>query len=67
MFAMRSLVLKNDIATMYNEYIAKDISTIPGKVHISGSLFYTIVKHITSGGKQQEAWGGVDYIKVTST
>ena len=63
-FAMRSLVLKNDFATMYNEYIAKDISTIPGKVHISRSFFYTIMKHITGGDKQQEARAGVDYIKV---
>ena len=61
---MRSLVLKNNISKMYNEYIAKDISTIPGKIHISRSLFYTIVKHITGGGKQKEARVGVDYIKV---
>ena len=27
-------------------------------------LFYTIVKHVTGGGKQQEARAGVDYIKV---
>ena len=63
-FAMRSLVLKNDIATMYNEYVAKHEGAIPGKAHISRSLFYTIVKHITGGGKQQEARAGVDYIKV---
>ena len=62
MFATRSLVLKNDIATMYNEHIAKHGSAIPGKVHISRSLFYTTVKHTTGGGKQQDAWAGVDYI-----
>ena len=53
-------MLKNDIATMYN--VAKHEGTIPGKAHMSRSLFYTIVKHITGGGKQQEARGGVDYI-----
>ena len=61
---LRSLVLKNDIATMYNEYVAKHEGAIPGKAHISRSLFYTIVKYITGGGKQQEAWAGVDYMKV---
>eukprot|EP00731_Ephydatia_muelleri_P002645 Em0001g2645a len=63
-FAMRSLVLKKDIATMYDEYVSKQNDALPGKAHISKSLFYTIVKHITGGGKQQEARAGVDYIKV---
>ena len=34
------------------------------KVAHRQTLFYTIVKHITGGGKQQEARAGVDYIKV---
>ena len=63
-FAMRSLVLKNDIATMYAGYIAKHEDAMPGKPPIGRSLFYTIAKHITGGGKQQEARAGVDYIKV---
>ena len=52
-FAMRSLVLKNDIATMYAGYIAKQEDAMPGKPPIGRSLFYTIAKHITGGGKQQ--------------
>ena len=36
---------------------------MPGKSPIGQTLFYTIVKHITGGGKQQEG-AGVDYIKV---
>ena len=59
-FAMRSLVLKNDIATMYAGYIAKHEDAMPGKPPIGRS----IAKHITGGGKQQEAHTGVDYIKV---
>ena len=55
-------MLKNDIVTMYNEYVAKHEGAIPGIVHTSRSLFYTIVKHITD--KQQEVQAGVDYIKV---
>ena len=50
-FAIRSLVLKNDIATMYNEYIAKHDGAVTEKVHIRRSVFYTTVKHITGGGK----------------
>ena len=63
-FAMRSLVLKNDIAIMLAGYIAKHEDAMPGKLPIGRSLFYTIAKHITGGGKQQEARAGVDYIKV---
>ena len=63
-FAMRSLVLKNDIATMYTGYIAKHEDAMPEIPPIGRSLFYTIAKHITGGGKQQEARAGVDYIKV---
>ena len=44
--------------------VTRELCAIPGKVHISRSLFYTIVKHITGGGKQLEAWAGVVYIKV---
>ena len=47
---------------MNNEYVAKHESAIPGKVHTSRQLFYTIVKHITGGGKQQEARARVDFI-----
>ena len=57
-------MLKNDIATMYAGYIAKQEDAMPGKPPIGRSLFYTIAKHITGGGKQQEARAGVDYIKV---
>ena len=43
--------------------VTRELCGIPGKVHISRSLFYTIhvVKHITGGGKQLEAWAGVVY------
>ena len=37
---------------------------MPGKSPIGQTLFYTIVKHITGGGKQQEACAKVYYIKV---
>ena len=37
---------------------------MPGKSPIGQTLFYTIVKHITGGRKQQEARARVDYIKV---
>ena len=37
---------------------------MPGKTPIERSMFYTIAKNITGGGKQQEARAGVDYIKV---
>ena len=51
--------LASKLGGMQNARVA-----LPGKAHISKSLFYTIVKHITGGGKQQEARAGVDYIKV---
>ena len=57
-------MLKNDIATMYAGFIAKQEDAMPGKPPIGRSLFYTIAKHIIGGGKQQEARAGVDYIKV---
>ena len=37
---------------------------MPGKKSIGRTLFYSIAKHITGGGKLQEARAGVDYIKV---
>lgn len=42
----------------------KQREAMPGKSPIGQTLFYTIVKHITGAGKQQEARAGVDYIKV---
>ena len=63
-FAMRSLVLKHDIATMYKVYSERYKDAIPGKSPIGRSIFYSIAKTITGGGKQQEARAGVDYIKV---
>lgn len=63
-FAMRSLVLKHDIATMYREYLVKQKAAMPRKPPIGKSIFYTIANNITGGGKQQEARAGVDYIKV---
>ena len=62
--AMRSLVLKYDIATMYRMYLEKQKAAMRRKPPIGKSMFYTIANHITGGGKQQEARAGVDYIKV---
>ena len=62
--AMRSLVLKYDIATMYRMYLEKQKAAMHRKPPIGKSMFYTIANHITGGGKQQEARAGVDYIKV---
>ena len=64
MFAMRSLVLKHDIATMYRHYLDKQRSVMPGMPPIEKTLFYTIANNITGGGKLQEARAGVDYLKV---
>ena len=64
MFAMRSLVLKHDIATMYREYLVKQKAAMPRKPPNGKSMFYTIASNIMGGGKQQEARSGVDYIKV---
>ena len=64
MFAMRSLVLKNDIATMYRHYLDKQRSVMQGMPPIGKTLFYTIANNITGGGKLQEARAGVDYLKV---
>eukprot|EP00731_Ephydatia_muelleri_P023734 Em0016g5a len=64
MFAMRSLVLKHDIASMYEVYTMKHRDVMPGKPPIGRTLFYTIANHITGGGKVQEARAGVDYVKV---
>ncbi|KAL5475612.1 hypothetical protein EMCRGX_G025445 [Ephydatia muelleri] len=63
-YAMRSLVLKQDVATMYKGYVAKQRDKMPGKRLIGRTLFYSIAKHITGGGRLQEARAGVDYIKV---
>ena len=63
-FAMRSLVLKHDIATMYKVYSERYKDAIPGKSPIGRSIFYSITKTITGGGKQQEARARVDHIKV---
>ena len=63
-YAMRSLVLKQDVATMYKGYAEKMSEMMPGKRPIGRTLFYSIAKHITGGGKIQEARAGVDYIKV---
>ena len=37
---------------------------MPRRPPIGQSIFYSIVRHITGCGKQQEARAGVDYIKV---
>ena len=63
-FAMRSLVLKHDVATLYRGYVVKQKEVMLRRPPIGQSIFYSIVKHITGGGKQQEAHAGVDYIKV---
>ena len=57
MFAMRSKVLKNDIATMYREYLVKQKAAMPRKPPIGKSMFYTKANNITGGGKQQEGTG----------
>ncbi|KAL5484240.1 hypothetical protein EMCRGX_G020702 [Ephydatia muelleri] len=64
MFAMRSLVLKHDMASMYEVYTMKHRDVMPGKPPIGRTLFYTIANHITGGGKVQEGRAGVDYVKV---
>ena len=64
MFAMRSLVLKHDIASMYEVYTMKHRDVMPDKPPIGRTLFYTIANHITGGGKVQEGRAGVDYVKV---
>ena len=62
--AMKSLVLKHDIATMYKVYLEKHKNEMPNKMPVGKTLFYDIVNHITGGGKHQEARSGNDYIKV---
>ena len=47
--------LKHDIATMYKVYSERFKDDIPGKAPIGRSIFYSIAKTITGGGKQQEA------------
>ncbi|KAL5502924.1 hypothetical protein EMCRGX_G009782 [Ephydatia muelleri] len=64
MFAMRSLVLKHDIATMYREYLDRQRAVMPGMLPIGKTLFYIIANNITGGGKLQEPRAGVDYLKV---
>ena len=56
--------MKQDVATMYKGYVAKQRDKMPGKQPIGRTLFYSIAKHITGGGRLQEARAGVDYIKV---
>lgn len=51
-FAMRSLVLKHDIATIYRQYLVKQKVAMPEKPPIGKSMLYTIA-NITGGGKQQ--------------
>ena len=63
-YAMRSLVLKHDVATMFRVYSDKYKNAFPGKPPLGKTLFYSITNNITGGGKQQEARAGVDYIKV---
>ena len=63
-YAMRSLVLKHDVATMFRVYSDKCKNALPGKPPIGKTLFYSITNNIIGGGKQQEARAGVDYIKV---
>eukprot|EP00731_Ephydatia_muelleri_P037223 Em0421g4a len=59
-----SFQAKHDIATMYKVYSERYKDAIPGKSPIGRSIFYSIARTITGGGKQQEARAGVDYIKV---
>ena len=61
--AMKSLVLKYDIATMYRSYLETVEEQIDQKL-VGKSLFRKIVQHITGGGKKQDARAGVDYVKV---
>ena len=63
-YAMRSLVLKHDVATMFRVYSDKYKNALPGKPPLGKTLFYSITNNITGGEKQQEACAGVDYIKV---
>ena len=64
MFATRSLVLMHDVATLYRGYIVKQKEVMPKRPSIGQCIFYSIVRHRTGGGKQQEAHAGADYIKV---
>ena len=63
-FAMRSLVLKHDIATMYREYLVRQRAVMPGRPPIGKTVLHHIANNITGGGKLKEARAGVDYIKV---
>ena len=63
-YAMRSLVLKHDVITMFRVYSDKYKNALPGKPPLGITLFYFITNNITGSGKQQEARAGVDYIKV---
>ena len=63
-YAMRSLVLKHDVATMFRVYSDKYKNALPGKPPLGKTMFYSITNKITGGGKQPEARAWVDYIKV---
>ena len=62
--AMKSLVLKRDLATMYHIY--RETMQVQGDHQkiVGISLFRNIVQNITGGGKKQAARAGVDYIKI---
>ena len=62
--AMKSLVLKRDLATMYHIY--RETMQVQGDNQkiVGISLFRNIVQNITGGGKKQAARAGVDYIKI---
>ena len=49
---------------MYKVYLKQHKNEMPSKMPVGKTLFYDIVNHITGGGKHQEAWSGIDYIKV---
>ena len=61
--AMKSLVLKHAVATMYHIYL-ETVEVQAGQNVVGKSLFRNIVQHITGGGIKQDARAGVDYVKV---
>ena len=61
--AMKSLVLKHAVATMYHMYL-ETVEVQAGQNVVGKSLFRNIVQHITGGGIKQDARAGVDYVKV---
>ena len=46
-FALRSLVLKHNVATLYRGYVVKQKEVMPRRPPIGQSIFYSLVRHIT--------------------